>query len=145
MTENNKSRVARRQKQAKPKQKSIAKRVFLIIGIIFLAMFIAGSSLFIYYISTAPELDPEKLSDPFSSQIYDKDGELFAELGNVKRTKVEFDDLPPVLIDAVTATEDTRLFHQFGFVFLRLRCMFINIITFLSALYIFTKLHHKHA
>lgn len=114
MTENNKSRVARRQKQAKPKQKSIAKRVFLIIGIIFLAMFIAGSSLFIYYISTAPELDPEKLSDPFSSQIYDKDGELFAELGNVKRTKVEFDDLPPVLIDAVTATEDARFFDHFG-------------------------------
>lgn len=114
MTENNKSRVARRQKQAKPKQKSIAKRVFLIIGIIFLAMFIAGISLFIYYISTAPELDPEKLSDPFSSQIYDKDGELFAELGNVKRTKVEFDDLPPVLIDAVTATEDARFFDHFG-------------------------------
>src|SRR5690625_1222399 len=114
MTENNKSRVARRQKQAKPKQKSIAKRVFLIIGIIFLAMFIAGSSLFIYYISTAQELDPEKLSDSLSSQIYDKDGELFAELGNVKRTKVEFDDLPPVLIDAVTATEDARFFDHFG-------------------------------
>ncbi len=55
-----------------------------------------------------------KLDTPFSSKLYDKDGELFADLGRKQRTKVEFDDLPQVLIDAVTATEDARFFDHPG-------------------------------
>src|SRR5699024_10091858 len=69
---------------------------------------------FTYYIATAPDLDPEKLSDPFSSKVYDQNGEIFADLGDIKRTKIEFDDLPDVLIDAVTATEDVRFFKHSG-------------------------------
>src|SRR5690625_1796333 len=113
MSQNSQSRMARR-KQRKPKKKSIVKKTFLIIGLFILALFISVGGLFTYYIATAPDLDPEKLSDPFSSKIYDKDGEIFAELGDVKRTKVEFDDLPDILIDAVTATEDVRFFKHFG-------------------------------
>src|SRR5690625_5117721 len=49
-----------------------------------------------------------------SAQLDDRDGELIAELGDIKRTKVEYDDLPDVLIDAVTATEDVRFFEHPG-------------------------------
>src|SRR5690625_4293798 len=113
MAHNSQSRMARR-KQKKPKKKSIVKRILMIFGIFILAIGVGVGALFTYYIATAPEIDAEKLSDPFSSKVYDKDGELFADLGDVKRTKIEFDDLPDVLIDAVTATEDARFFDHFG-------------------------------
>lgn len=108
--------MARRKqkKQRKPKQKSIVKRIFFIIGLLVLAIGIGVGGLFTYYIATAPEIDEEKLANPFSSKIYDIDGELFAEFGDVKRTKIEYDDLPDILIDAVTATEDIRFFKHFG-------------------------------
>lgn len=66
-------------------------------------------------IATAPELDPTKLEDTFSSTVYDKYGEEFASLsGDEKRTKVSYEDLPQELIDAVTATEDARFFEHSG-------------------------------
>ena len=114
MSENNQSRVARRQqKKTKKKQKPIWKKIFLIIGIVFLAVCITVGGLFTYYIATAPELDPQLLTDAYSSKYYDKDGEEIGDFaGEEKRTKVEFDDLPDVLIDAVTATEDVRFFSR---------------------------------
>ena len=116
MSENNQSRVARRQqKKTKKKQKPIWKKIFLIIGIVFLAVCITVGGLFTYYIATAPELDPQLLTDAYSSKYYDKDGEEIGDFaGEEKRTKVEFDDLPDVLIDAVTATEDVRFFSHPG-------------------------------
>lgn len=107
------SRVARRQMK-QPKKKPIFKRILLVICLLILASGIGITGLFAYYISTAPEIDVEKLSDPFSSKIYDKDGNLFADLGDVKRTKIEFDDLPDILVDAVVAAEDARFFKHFG-------------------------------
>lgn len=113
MAENRQTRTARR-KQKKSKKKPIWKKIFLAIAILIIAIGLGVAGLFTYYIATAPEIDTSKLSDPFSSKVYDKDGELIADLGQYKRTKVEFDDLPDVLIDAVTATEDARFFEHPG-------------------------------
>ncbi len=79
-----------------------------------LAIGIGIGVLFTYYIATAPKIDAAKLSDPFSSQILDKEGEVVAEPGTEKRTKIVYDDLPEVLVDAVTATEDARFFKHPG-------------------------------
>src|SRR5690625_4272882 len=116
MSENNQTRVARRQKnKTKKKQKPIWKKIFLIIGIVILAIGVAVGGIFTYYIATAPELDPLLLTDAYSSKYYDKDGEEIGDFaGDEKRTKIEFDDLPDVLIDAVTATEDVRFFTHPG-------------------------------
>src|SRR5690625_3393693 len=107
------SRMKRR-KQLNKKKKPIWKVILLTIALLFLAAGIAVASVFTYYVATAPKLDPEKLSDPFSSKVYDQNGNVIAEFGTEKRTKVEFDDLPDVLIDAVTATEDVRFFKHRG-------------------------------
>src|SRR5690625_7255127 len=96
------------------KKRHFIKKELLIFGIIVLAIGLGVGVLFTYYIATSPGLDEDKLSDPMSSKVYDQDGELIADLGDIKRTKVEYDDLPDVLIDAVTATEDVRFFEHPG-------------------------------
>src|SRR5699024_2436202 len=70
--------------------------------------------LFAYYAATAPDIDPDKLDVPLGSELLDQDGEVFASLYDENRKKVEYEDLPQVLIDAVTATEDVRFFEHPG-------------------------------
>ncbi|WP_077621767.1 transglycosylase domain-containing protein [Sediminibacillus massiliensis] len=119
MAENSQSRTARR-KQLKKKKKPLWKNAFKIIGIIILLIGLGIGGLFTYYIVTAPKLDADKLSVPASTKVLTKDGEEFANLGDQKRTKIEYDDLPPILIDAVTATEDSRFFSHIGIDFRRI-------------------------
>ena len=69
---------------------------------------------FAYDVATAPKLDTEKLHIAYASQFYDIDGEQFADIGSETGIKIEYDDLPQVLIDAVTATEDARFFEHRG-------------------------------
>ncbi|WP_339228000.1 PBP1A family penicillin-binding protein [Oceanobacillus sp. FSL K6-2867] len=114
MAENSQSRSARR-KQKKTKKKPIWKKIVFSILLIFLILGVSGAGLAAYWIATAPDLDPAKLEDTFSSTVYDKYGEEFASLsGDEKRTKISYEDLPQELIDAVTATEDARFFEHSG-------------------------------
>ncbi|MFD1038655.1 PBP1A family penicillin-binding protein [Virgibacillus byunsanensis] len=119
MADNSQSRTARR-KQKKSNKKPIWKKILLITSIVVLALGLGVGVLFAYYIATAPEIDASQLSDPLSSKIYDKDGELFADLGSEQRSQIEFGELPPILIDAVTATEDSRFFTHSGIDLLRI-------------------------
>ncbi|UJL48069.1 PBP1A family penicillin-binding protein [Virgibacillus sp. NKC19-16] len=113
MANNSQSRTARR-KQKKAKKKPLWKKIIFTVLIIILAIGIGVGGIFTYWIATAPELEASELAIPFSSTIYDKDGNEFADLGSEQRTRVEYEDLPPVLIDAVTATEDARFFEHPG-------------------------------
>lgn len=113
MANESQSRMARRN-QTKKTKKPIVKRIFLFSFIIMLIASLSIGSLFTYYAAASPSLDAQHLSDPVSTKVYDKDGNLFAELGTEKRTKISYNDLPPVLIDAVIATEDARFFSHVG-------------------------------
>lgn len=104
----------KKQNKKQPSKKVSFKKIILTILILGLIVAVGVGGLFAYYISKSPELDPEKLSIPSSSKVYDKDGELFADIGEEQRVKVSYDELPPVLIDAVLATEDVRFFDHFG-------------------------------
>lgn len=116
MANDSQSRAARRKQQSKSKKKnkSVFKKIILIIGIVFLVSFIGIGGLFTFYVATAPDLDGALLTDPASSKIYDMDEELYADLGTEKRTKTSYTDLPETLIDAVLATEDVRFFEHSG-------------------------------
>ncbi len=117
MTNNNQTRIARRKQKKVTKKtgkKSLKKKILYGALIVCAAIGLGVGILFTYYIATAPALDPDKLSDPLSSKLYDMDEELFGDLGEIKRTKITYDDLPQVLIDAVTATEDVRFFEHSG-------------------------------
>ncbi|RKQ37634.1 penicillin-binding protein 1A [Oceanobacillus halophilus] len=112
MADNGQTRTARR-KQKKSAKKPIWKKLFLTALILILIVGIGVGTLVTYWVATAPEIDETMLKDPYSSVLLDKDGERFAELG-ANRKKVNFEDLPDVLIDAVTATEDVRFFDHPG-------------------------------
>lgn len=47
-------------------------------------------------------------------RIYNSDNQLIAEYGNERRIPVSLDNTPPLLIDAVLATEDDRFYHHTG-------------------------------
>ncbi|WP_068672031.1 PBP1A family penicillin-binding protein [Oceanobacillus sp. Castelsardo] len=112
MAENGQTRSARR-KQKKSAKKPIWKKILLGIVIFILVLGIGGGAVGAYWIFTAPDIDEAMLKDPYASILLDKDGEKFAELG-ANRKKVEYEDLPQILIDAVTATEDARFFEHHG-------------------------------
>ena len=113
MADNSQTRAARR-KQKKTKKKPLWKKILLTLFITCLVIGIGVGALVTFWIVTAPGLDEAKLTDSFSSTVYDQDGEPVVNLGDEKRKKITYDDIPDVLVDAVTATEDSRFFKHSG-------------------------------
>ncbi len=72
-------------------------------------------TLLVNVISEAPDFNPEQLIAGTSSRVYDKDGNVIAELGTEHRDNITYEDLPQDLIDAFLAIEDSRFFTHNGF------------------------------
>ncbi|WEV61202.1 PBP1A family penicillin-binding protein [Streptococcaceae bacterium ESL0729] len=121
MANQGKKIIKTRLKRGKTPKKQInqkywkALKYILIAGIsLFIVGFIAASSLFVYYARTAPELDISKLESHSSSIIYDKDGQVIANLGTEKRDLITTKDIPITLVNAITSIEDHRFFNHRG-------------------------------
>ncbi|HVS24831.1 MAG TPA: PBP1A family penicillin-binding protein [Gammaproteobacteria bacterium] len=69
-----------------------------------------------YYVAPslprAEELRSVKIQVPL--QVYSRDGRLIWEFGEIKRTPVAYEDIPPLLIKAVLAAEDEHFFEHAG-------------------------------
>ncbi len=85
--------------------------LILLMGILGILAFIA---FFIAVILAAPEFDVKKLERNETSIVYDNKKNVIATLGSEKREKLEYDELPNVLVDAIVATEDSRFFQHNG-------------------------------
>lgn len=116
-----KKKITRKQKKTNPttsSRKTTALKVLkygLIAGLtLIIAAFLAGGSLFAYYVSSAPKLSESKLSSTNSSLIYDSSGNLIADLGSEKRESVTADNIPLNLVNAITSIEDKRFFKHRG-------------------------------
>ncbi|MFC4354605.1 PBP1A family penicillin-binding protein [Chryseomicrobium palamuruense] len=122
------SRQQRRLEQQKAKQKGkkkvakggMVKKIFLALVAIGLIGLLSGLGLFVYYASSAPELDEASLKDPISSTFLDKNGEPFYKSGTENRIYVNYTDIPQQMEDAILATEDVRFYDHMGMDFLRL-------------------------
>ena len=130
MSDQNKSRAARRKqmeaekRRGKNKKKknggTIIKKIILGIVAIGAAILIGGAGLFAFYASSAPDLDESLLKDPLTSDFVDRNGDVFMKFGAQKREFVPYKDIPKEMEDAVLATEDVRFYKHHGMDFWRL-------------------------
>ena len=70
------------------------------------------------YFYIAPQLPPiERLKDvqlQVPLRVFSSDGELIAEFGEQHRTPIRYENLPPLVVNAILATEDDRFFEHPG-------------------------------
>ncbi|MBR3116444.1 MAG: transglycosylase domain-containing protein [Bacilli bacterium] len=103
-------------KKVKKKKKRRLLKFILNFFLVMILLLLVGIVIFaIYIVVEAPDFNPDNLYRAESSIIYDKDGNQLTKLGIEKRKKVNYDDLPQILIDAIVATEDSRYFQHNGF------------------------------
>ena len=83
---------------------------------ILLTGIISFAGLFLYIWPQLPdieELRDVRLQTPL--RIYSHDGSFIREIGEVRRVPLKIGEIPPILIQAVLATEDTRFYQHPGF------------------------------
>ena len=96
------------------KDKSIGRKILIIIlGFAIFCIF-AAALFMLYIVISTGSFDPEALKNQDQTVIYDKDNNVIATLGAQKRESITFDDLPQVLVDALVATEDSRFYQHNG-------------------------------
>lgn len=122
MSENYRTRQERRtvkNKSTHPNKRKlgtgkIIKRILAVVFLLGLVGIIAGGITAFAFIMDTPKLDLAALEDPQSAKVYDREGNLIADLGKEKRTKVTYQEIPKIVEDAFIATEDVRFYDHFG-------------------------------
>ena len=101
---------------------------YLGIGVIslFIAAFLLGGGVFLYYANKAPELSESKLVATTSSKIYDSKNELIADLGAERRVNAQSSDIPTDLVNAIVSIEDHRFFNHRGIDSIRIAGAFLR-------------------
>ncbi len=96
------------------KKRRRAKVLFLLLLFLGIIGILAFILFFIAVIASSPDFDVKKLERNETTLIYDSKNEIVATIGSEKREKLEYDELPNVLVDAIVATEDSRFFQHNG-------------------------------
>ncbi|MDZ5711977.1 PBP1A family penicillin-binding protein [Jeotgalibacillus haloalkalitolerans] len=107
-------------KNKKKKKGSLFKKILLTVFIVGLAGLLFGGGLFAYYASQAPDLNEEDFIDPITTELRDVNGDVFARIGAENREFVSYDEIPPLVENAVLAIEDNRFYEHQGVDFFRL-------------------------
>ncbi len=102
-------------KKSKKVNKGALKIGLIVLLTLFLVFLLGVVYFFTLVVSGAPEFNPDNLYNKEASILYDKDGEVIAKIGEEIRQKIDYDDMPQVLVDAIIATEDARFFQHNGF------------------------------
>lgn len=90
-------------------------RCFLIIASTGITVAILGGLLYLYMAAFLPDVSALKNAElQVPLKIYTRDGSFLAEFGQLERMPVAYDKIPPLLVDAVMATEDQRFFEHHG-------------------------------
>lgn len=117
----NKTKIKKSNKITKKTTKRKKKKTnwILFTANLFITLILIGGivalSFIIYCISTMPTIDIEDFESKQSSQIFDENGELIADIGDTIRTNITYDQLPTSLVDAFLSIEDSRYFQHNGF------------------------------
>lgn len=102
-----------------PRQKSRAGRwIILLAGFALAGWLTAAAGIIGAYYYVAPSLPPaETIRDiplQIPLRIFSRDGRLIEEVGERRRILVDYDDLPPYVVNAFVSAEDGRFFEHPG-------------------------------
>lgn len=94
----------------------VIRRALIQVSLVLVAAAIAGfAAIFIYLTPKLPDVDTLRdirLQTPL--RIYSRDLQLIGEFGEKKRTPLDFEDIPPIFIQAFLAAEDDRFYEHHG-------------------------------
>lgn len=96
----------------------------LLVAIVMFIGLAGFSATLLSELPTVDEIRDTPLHIPL--RIYSTDAKLIAEYGNERRIPITIDHVPPLLIDAILATEDNEFYHHTGVDFFGLLRAFIN-------------------
>jgi penicillin-binding protein 1A len=112
-------RFRRRRESPAPKKRRRIRKLRLLV--LTLALFILALSSFTFGLVTAiageiPKLDPSKQKHEVNTKIYDSTGKKVLAIlrGNENRVVVDYEDIAPVMKQAIVAIEDRRYFEHRG-------------------------------
>ncbi len=90
-------------------------RFTLVILVIICSILLGGTvGLFTAYLKSAPTLDQVKLTQQFTTHIYDINGNLITDLYRENREPISIELLPSHLTNAVIAIEDSKFYEHHG-------------------------------
>ncbi len=95
-------------------KKTFSRWIFVILSTLITILILLGIG-YLYmeaYLPDVSALRDAELQVPL--KIYTEEGSLLAEFGQTQRMPLSYDRIPPLLIDAVVATEDQRFFEHHG-------------------------------
>jgi penicillin-binding protein 1A len=95
----------------RPKKKNLRKIIIITASILLIAFIM----FMLYVIEGLPSL--EKLERPraqLASNVWSRDGVLIGQFYNENRVEVSIDSIPPVVVQALVATEDKSFFKHWG-------------------------------
>lgn len=104
----------RKNKNTRKQSGGILKKVLLVIVFVVLLLLIAGAGLFTYYAASAPDLTDDDLYGTYSSELVDRNGDVFYTVGSETRDFASANEYPQVLEDAVLSIEDQRFYNHNG-------------------------------
>ena len=109
----------RTRKTTKPKRKVNKLNLWtLILAFLVICEFIVclvGFVILHGYLKEKPDLYVDDFFSPESSNIYDKDGNLIADVGTQLRENITYNQLSESIIDSFLAVEDSRFYSHDGF------------------------------
>src|SRR5213594_3643272 len=99
-----------------PASRLVRTRVFKVLLVVCAVFSIISSSVVVHHYYRYTRMIDQRLNGPGfedKAKIYDASGELLTRLAGADRAKrrlVQFQDIPKMLVDAVTAGEDQKFF-----------------------------------
>ncbi len=84
----------------------------------FICIILGAGAIISFYYYLKPQLpDVTALQDvqlQTPMQVFSQDGQLIAQFGEKRRIPLKLDEIPPHLIEAIIATEDSRFYDHYG-------------------------------
>ena len=105
----------KKKKKKKLNKKQLFRTIFNTVICLGFITIISGICILFTFLNDKPIASADDFNSKQSSQIFDVNGDLIADVGETIRTNITYEQLPNSLIDAFISVEDSRFFEHNGF------------------------------